>query len=251
MADILDVRGDGRDDAVERAAAALRAGELVVLPTDTVYGLAADAFSLDGTAAVFRAKDRDRSVPLPVLLRSPKQLPGIAPDVPEVAERLMAAFWPGALTMVVPAEGRLQWDLGRNEGTVAVRMPLDDVALAVIRSVGPLAVTSANIAGQPAAQTAQQAQEQLGSAVDVYLDDGPRHGGVASTIVDLTRRRPEVLRVGAIDEELVLAVANGEVGPLDAAARVAAADADPAADPDEEPPEDPGPPATHGAGPDG
>ncbi len=222
MPDILDTRGDGRDEAVERAAAALRDGELVVLPTDTVYGLAADAFSLDGTARVFRAKDRDRSVPLPVLLRSPKQLPGIAPDVPEVAERLMAAFWPGALTMVVPAEGRLQWDLGRTEGTVAVRMPLDDVALAVIRSVGPLAVTSANIAGQPPAQTVAQAREQLGAAVHVYLDDGPRTGGVASTIVDLTRREPHVLRVGAIDDDLVLAVAAGEVDPLDAAARVAA-----------------------------
>ena len=245
MPDILDTRGDGRDAAVEHAAAALRDGELVVLPTDTVYGLAADAFSLDGTARVFRAKDRDRSVPLPVLLRSPKQLPGIAPDVPEVAERLMAAFWPGALTMVVPAEGRLEWDLGRNQGTVAVRMPLDDVALAVIRSVGPLAVTSANIAGRPPAQTAAQAKAQLGGSVHVYLDDGPRTGGVASTIVDLTRREPHVLRVGAIDDELVLAVAAGEVDPLDAAARVAAdqpppaGGADPAGEPgsDEDAPE--------------
>lgn len=222
MADILDVRGDGRAEAVERAAAALRDGELVVLPTDTVYGLAADAFSLDGTARVFRAKERDRSVPLPVLLRSPKQLPGIAPDVPEVAERLMAAFWPGALTIVVPAEDRLQWDLGKNRGTVAVRMPLDEVALEVIRGVGPLAVTSANTSGQPPATTAEEAKEQLGASVHLYLDDGPRTGGLASTIVDLTRREPHVLRVGAIDESLVLAVAYGEVEPLDAARRLAA-----------------------------
>ncbi len=227
VSQILDVRGDERDDAVERAAAALRDGEIVVVPTDTLYGVAADAFSLDGTARIFRAKDRDRSVPLPVLLRSPKQLPGIAPDVPEVAERLMAAFWPGALTLVVPAERRLQWDLGKNEGTVAVRMPLDDVCLAVIRAVGPLAVTSANRSGEPAAATAQEAHEQLGSSVHLYLDDGPRTGGVASTIVDLTRREPHVLRVGAIDDELVLAVAAGEVDPLEAAAQVAAVEPDP------------------------
>jgi L-threonylcarbamoyladenylate synthase len=226
VADILDVTGDGRGAAIERAAAALRDGELVVMPTDTVYGVAADAFSLDGTARLFRAKDRDRSVPLPVLLRSPKQLPGIAPDVPEVAERLMAAFWPGALTLVVPAEADLRWDLGRTQGTVAVRMPLDDVALEVIRAVGPLAVTSANRSGRPPAATAAAAEQQLGNAVHLYLDDGPREGGVASTIVDLTRRVPHVLRVGALDDELVMAVAEGELDPLEAADRVAEAELD-------------------------
>ena len=219
MAEILDVGGEDREDVVGRAAEALRAGELVVLPTDTVYGLAADAFRLDGTAAIFAAKDRPRRFPLPVLVRSPKQLLGLTPVLPDAAEPLMAAFWPGALTLVVPAEMSLRWDLGRNDGTVAVRMPLDDLALDVIRAVGPLAVSSANRSGRPPARTADEAREQLGDSVSLYLDDGERTGGVPSTIVDLTRRRPEILRSGALPDELVLGVASGEIDPLEAAAR--------------------------------
>ena len=218
MSEVLDVTDpdEARVQGIERAAQLLRSGGLVVMPTDTVYGLAADAFNLDGTAAVFLAKDRPRRFPLPVLVRSPKQLLGLTPALPEAAERLMAAFWPGALTLVVPAETSIRWDLGRNDGTVAVRMPLDDVALGVIRAVGPLAVTSANRSGRPAATNVAEALDQLGDEVALYLDDGPRTGGVASTIVDLTRRRPQVLRSGAIPDDLVLGVARGEIDPLEA-----------------------------------
>lgn len=218
MPQIVDVRGEGREAATVRAAELLRDGQIVVLPTDTLYGVAADAFSLDGTARIFKAKDRSRRVPLPVLVRSPKQLIGLTPQVSEGAERLMAAFWPGALTLVVPAEPSLRWDLGRTEDTVAVRMPLDDVALEVIRAVGPLAVTSANRAGVTPGPTAQDASDHLGEQVALYLDDGPREGGVASTIVDLTRRTPHILREGAIATDLVLGVASGEIDPLEAAA---------------------------------
>ncbi len=220
MDEILDATGEHRAQAVARAAAALRDGEIVVLPTDTLYGVAADAFNPQGTRRIFTAKERPRSFPLPVLLRSPKQLPGLCPALPDGAEALMAAYWPGALTIVVPAQPALHWDLGDSEGTVAVRMPLDEVALAVIREVGPLAVTSANRSGQPPATTVQEAREQLGAAVRHYLDDGPRTTQTASTIVDLTRREPRVLRVGAIPEADVLAVARGELDPLDAAARL-------------------------------
>lgn len=224
MSEIVEVTPDTRDDTVARAADLLRDGQLVVLPTDTLYGLSADAFSLDGTARVFAAKDRRRQVPLPVLVRSPKQLVGLTPQVPAAAERLMAAFWPGALTLVIAAEPSLRWDLGRTEGTVAVRMPLDEVALEVIRAVGPLAVTSANRAGDEPAPTAVAAREQLGDAVSLYLDDGPRDGGVPSTIVDLTRRVPHVLRAGAIPDQLVVGVAAGDLDPLDAAAALDAGD---------------------------
>jgi L-threonylcarbamoyladenylate synthase len=208
--------GEQREHAVEQAALRLRAGELVVLPTDTVYGVAADAFNPQGTARVFAAKRRERSFPLPVLLRSPKQLLGLCTTVPEAAERLMAAYWPGPLTMVLPSDPNLRWDLGRAEGTVAVRMPLDPVALAVIRAVGPLAVSSANRAGQPAATTAAEALEQLGEEVPLYLDDGERRVLEPSTIVDLTRRAPQVLRAGVLDEAEIVAVATGEIEPTEA-----------------------------------
>jgi len=216
VSELVDARGDGREDAVTRAAEALRAGDLVVLPTDTLYGVAADAFSADGTRAIFAAKRRSRRFPLPVLVRSPKQLAGLVTTVPEEAERLMAAYWPGGLTIVVPADANLMWDIGDNEGTVAVRMPFDDVALDVIRAVGPLAVTSANLSGQAPAPTAQAAQLQLGDAVSVFVDDGPRRDNRPSTIVDLTRPAPEILREGVLDSDEVLAVARGELDPMDA-----------------------------------
>ena len=211
MSEVIDVRGEDREDGILRAAEALRAGEIVVLPTDTVYGVAADAFSSAGTGRVFTAKERSRRYPLPVLVRNPKQLAGLVTQVPKSAERLMAAYWPGPLTLVVEAEPNLVWDLGRADGTVAVRMPFDDVTLEVIRAVGPLAVTSANRSGQPPATDVAMAREQLGDAVRYYLDDGERRARPPSTIIDLTRREPHVLRAGALDGEEVLAVARGEI----------------------------------------
>lgn len=216
MAEIVDVSDAGREDGVRRAAEALRAGEIVVLPTDTTYGLAADAFDAAGPLQVLAAKGRGRQVPLPVLVRSPKQLAGLTTIVPEAVERLVAAYWPGPLTIVIPAEPNLRWDLGEAQGTVAVRMPLDDVALEVIRQVGPLAVTAANRAGQAPVVTARDAQDQLRDRVAVYLDDGPR-AGRPSTIVDVTRREPHILREGPLHADRVLAVVRGELDPAEAA----------------------------------
>jgi L-threonylcarbamoyladenylate synthase len=217
VSEIVDVTGDGRREGVRRAAEALRDGQVVVLPTDTRYGLAADAFDQRGTAEVFVVKRSLRRFPLPVLVRSPKQLTGLTTTLPEAADRLVAAFWPGPLTIVVVAEPNLQWDLGESEGTVAVRMPLDDVALDVIREVGPLAVTSANRWGLAHTSSAQEVRDQLGDAVALYLDDGPRDAATVSTIVDLTRSEPHVLREGALPADRVLAVAAGEIDPADAA----------------------------------
>lgn len=213
MSDVVDATGDDRHDAVRAAASALRAGELVVLPTDTVYGVAADAFDQDGTARVFRAKHRSRSFPLPVLVRSPKQVIGLVTRVPEAAEHLMAAYWPGPLTLVVPRDANLTWDLGDDEGTVALRMPMDEVTLEIIREVGPLAVTSANRSGRPPARTVDEARQSLGEAVAVYVDGGPRTDVAPSTIVDLTREEPHVLREGSVPGEQALAVARGELAP--------------------------------------
>jgi L-threonylcarbamoyladenylate synthase len=214
VAEVIDVSGDGREAGVQRAAEALRAGQLVVLPTDTVYGVAADAFSLGGTSRLFQVKGQDRRAPLAVLVRSPKQLAGLTSRVPEAADRLVAAYWPGPLTLVIPAEPNLRWDLGTAQGTVAVRMPLDEVALDVIRAVGPLAVSGANRAGAHVATTAAQAAETLGDTVSCCLDDGPRDATVRSTIVDLTRREPVILRTGALPDDEVLGVARGRIDPF-------------------------------------
>lgn len=209
--------------AIATTARILRDGGLAVIPTDTVYGLAADAFHQQATRKIFTAKQRSRAMPLSVLVRSPKQLLGLCQPLSDAAERLMAAFWPGPLTLVVAAAPRLQWDLGETDGAIGVRMPLDDIALAVIREVGPLAVTSANAPGRPLARSISQAREQLGDTVDVYLDAGPRDGGAASTAVDLTRATPAILRSGDLDDADVLAVADGSLDPMEAAARWAAA----------------------------
>lgn len=209
---------DGHDDAVGVAAGALRDGKLVVVPTDTVYGVTADAFNPVATTAIFDAKHRQRRFPLPVLIRSPKQLMGLVTEVPEMAEHLMAAYWPGPLTLVVRADPNLAWDLGTNEGTVAVRMPMDDIMLDLIRAVGPLAVTSANLSGNPAATTVEMARSQLGDDVAIYVDGGRRVETKPSTIVDLTRAQPAILRTGPFDDDEVLAVARGEVEPHEASA---------------------------------
>lgn len=213
MSDVVDATGQDPTDAVQAAATALRAGDLVVLPTDTVYGVAADAFDAGGTAKIFRAKDRSRAFPLPVLVRSPKQVIGLVTRVPETAERLMAAYWPGPLTLVVASDANLSWDLGEAEGTVAVRMPLDQITLDVIRQVGPLAVTSANLSGRPPARTVTEAQQSLGESVAVYVDGGARTDTAPSTIVDLTRAEPHVLREGSVPTDEVLGVARGEIAP--------------------------------------
>ncbi|MBW3620663.1 MAG: threonylcarbamoyl-AMP synthase [Actinobacteria bacterium] len=201
-------------EVVELAAAALRRGELVVLPTDTLYAVVADAFSRTGTRRLFEVKRRSRRFPLSVLVRSPKQLNGLVTTVPAAAERLMAAYWPGPLTMVVANDPNLMWDLGDNEGTVAVRMPLEQVTLDVIRAVGPLAVSTANLSGQTPAGDAATAQMQLGDGASVYLDAGARRLSQPSTIIDLTRAEPHVLRQGAVDGEQALAVARGELDPI-------------------------------------
>lgn len=223
VAELVSVATEGIDAACAKAVAALRDGQVVVLPTDTVYGVSADAFNPGATAQVFVAKQRKPDLALPVLVHSPKQLPGIVLTISEAAERVMAAFWPGPLTIVFETQPSLQWDLGVPTGTVAVRMPLDDVMLKVIRDTGPLAVTSANRSGEPPATSATEAFDALSDGVALIIDDGPRHELAPSTIIDLSSHSPRILRAGAIDLELVLAVVRGHIAPLDAAEQFAQA----------------------------
>ena len=187
-----------RSEGIIAAEGAIRRGDLVVLPTDTVYGLGADAFQPPAVDDLLAAKGRGRDMPVPVLVGSWKGLDGLTMITPVAARDLVEAFWPGGLTLIVEHAPSLAWDLGDTRGTVAVRMPLHPVAIELLRRTGPLAVSSANRSGQPPAVTAAEAEEQLGSAVAVYLDGGPSGAAVPSTIVDLTGLVPRALRVGAV-----------------------------------------------------
>jgi L-threonylcarbamoyladenylate synthase len=199
MSPVIDCTSEeGLTQGVAAAAEAVRRGEVVVLPTDTVYGVGADAFDSDAVAEVLTVKGRGREMPLPVLVPNPQTVDGLAADVPAYARDLIHAFWPGPLTLVLHAQSSLMWDLGDTNGTVALRMPQDDVTLKLLAEVGPMAVTSANISGQPPATTVLDAATQLGSAVSVYLDAGPSAGGLASTILDCTHETPVILRAGAV-----------------------------------------------------
>ncbi|ACZ31472.1 Sua5/YciO/YrdC/YwlC family protein [Xylanimonas cellulosilytica DSM 15894] len=186
--------------AIDEAVNAVRRGALVVLPTDTVYGVAAEAFDAGAVAAIGTAKGRADRTPPPVLVPDVRTLDGLATEVSDDARALADAFWPGALTLVLRAQPSLQWDLGDNRGVVALRMPDHPAALALLRRTGPLAVTGAQRVGETAPLDADAARAQLGDAVAVYLDGGPVPGG-GSTVVDATVTPPRVVRPGAIDVE--------------------------------------------------
>jgi tRNA threonylcarbamoyl adenosine modification protein (Sua5/YciO/YrdC/YwlC family) len=217
--------GEGDDEAVERfrtaeetereagianAALAVQRGQLVVLPTDTVYGVGADAFDPGAVRRLLAAKGRGREMPPPVLVSAATTLDALAVGVPSYARALIEQLWPGPLTLVCRQQPSLQWDLGDTRGTVAVRMPDHEVALELLSRTGPLAVSSANRSGMPAAQDADAAEAMLGSSVRVILDDGPTPGAEPSTIVDVTGSQGRVLRIGAVS----LARLNEIVEPL-------------------------------------
>lgn len=200
---------DEREAAVEAATLAVRRGDLVVLPTDTVYGLGADAFDPAAVRKLLAAKGRGREMPPPVLISAPTTLDALATEVPAWARALVDEFWPGPLTLVCRQQPSLQWDLGDTRGTVAVRMPDHRVALEVLERTGPLAVSSANLTGHPPATDADQAEKMLGDAVAAIVDAGPTPGETPSTIVDVTVPHGRVLRPGAIH----LAALNAALEP--------------------------------------
>ncbi len=190
-----------RESGLAAAALAVQRGQLVVLPTDTVYGLGADAFDPASVRRLLAAKGRGRDMPPPVLVSAHSTLDALAVGVPSWARSLVQELWPGPLTLVCRQQPSLQWDLGDTRGTVAVRMPDHEVALALLSRTGPLAVSSANRTGLEAATDAEQAQSMLGEAVEVVLDGGRSPGPVPSTIVDATGSTGRLLRLGAIELE--------------------------------------------------
>jgi tRNA threonylcarbamoyl adenosine modification protein (Sua5/YciO/YrdC/YwlC family) len=264
-----------RTAGLKHAARALAADACVVLPTDTVYGIGSDAFSARGVATLLAAKGRSRAMPPPVLIAHAGVLDGLADEVSDDARALAHAFWPGGLTLILHSHPSLGWDLGETQGTVALRVPDDELAQALLIESGPLAVSSANRTGHPAASTAQAAVDMLGDSVELYLDGGPRPVGgpagrdpVSSTIVDCTGETPLLVRHGAVslarlrsvvpsvvpadgDEELGSPPAAGSADP--AAERPAAAGSHAVSEPDPEAvpaaaepaaPQDPGAAAT-------
>jgi tRNA threonylcarbamoyl adenosine modification protein (Sua5/YciO/YrdC/YwlC family) len=217
MTEIFDCSDPGQRQAgIASAISALKGGRLVVLPTDTVYGIGADAFDGTAVAALLAAKGRGRDMPVPVLVGSWHTIDGLVYSVPDTARELIQAFWPGALSLVVRQAPSLQWDLGDAHGTVMLRMPLHPIAIELLREVGPMAVSSANVSGRAAAVTAADAHEQLADLVEVYLEGGPSAQQAASTIVDLTDTQPRVLREGPVTAAAIADVLGIEAETLQA-----------------------------------
>jgi tRNA threonylcarbamoyl adenosine modification protein (Sua5/YciO/YrdC/YwlC family) len=207
-----DCREPAREAAVEAASLAVRRGELVVVPTDTVYGIGADAFDPAAVRRLLKAKGRGPEMPPPVLVSAATTLDALAVGIPGYARALVEHFWPGPLTLVCTQQTSLQWDLGDTRGTVAVRMPDHELVLEILERTGPLAVSSANITGRPPAADADAAEEMLGDDVAVIIDGGPARGDQPSTIVDVTGPQGRVLRTGVLS----LADLNAVLEPLGA-----------------------------------
>lgn len=215
MTQIFDCSNEAQRRAgIAAAVSAVKGGGLVVMPTDTVYGLGVDAFNSDAVAGLLAAKGRGRDMPVGVLVGSWHTIDGLVYSVPPAARELIRAFWPGALSLVVRQASSLHWDLGDAHGTVMLRMPMHPVAIELLREVGPMAVSSANVSGNPAATTAQAARGQLGESVEVYLDAGQSPEQAASTIVDLTGTTPRILREGPISGHAVATVLGTDVATL-------------------------------------
>jgi len=216
-------------DLLQPACEHLRAGGLVVLPTDTVYGIGALASDAGAVARLLAAKGRGRRMPPPVLVAGVDQLDGVVADIPSAARALIESCWPGALTLVLTAAPRLSWDLGETGGTIAVRMPDHPLTLALLRATGPMAVTSANRTGRPPTTDAASARAAFpsddGPGQILVLDGGPTPGPVPSTIVSLVvgpvgpvgpadhAAAPVVLRDGVLSRAALAAVLRAAGAP--------------------------------------
>ena len=199
MTQRFDLSDDAQREAgIAAAALAVQRGQLIALPTDTVYGVGVDAFSPSAVSSLLAAKRRGREMPPPVLVSAATTLDALAVGVPTYARELVKRVWPGPLTLVCTQQSSLQWDLGDTRGTVAVRMPDHEIALELLARTGPLAVSSAKRSGLPAATDADAAEEMLGEKIAVLLDGGPTPGDLPSTIVDVTGDVGRVLRLGAV-----------------------------------------------------
>ena len=193
--------------ALPRALEILQLGGLVAFPTDTVYGVGALAFDGAAVESIYAAKDRPVEKAIPVLIGDADDLAKVSAEVPEIALKLAARFWPGPLTLVMPKHPKLPEAVSAAP-TVGVRIPDHPVARALLRLAGPMAVTSANLSGQPSPSTAQEVFAQLGGRIALILDGGKTPGGVPSTVVDCIGVELQVLRAGAIPKSEIMAVSG-------------------------------------------
>jgi L-threonylcarbamoyladenylate synthase len=183
---------------IEKGVKILQKGGVIAFPTDTVYGLGADAFNATAVERIYEIKNRPKHRQLPLLIADVEQLTTLADPIPEIAWLLARRFWPGGLTLVLPKTDSLPVYLASGP-TIAVRVPDHPACLALIQHLGnPIIGTSANISGQPAALTAEEVGQQLGGKIDFIIDGGKCPGGKESTVVDATREPPIILRQGII-----------------------------------------------------
>ncbi len=183
--------------AIDTACSILRNDGLVIFPTDTIYGVAANAFSRNGIKKIYLAKERPTDKALPILIGDLDQLGPLVGKVSDSVQKMAAAFWPGALTLILPKSGAVPTELSPYP-TVGIRMPDHDVTRDLLRRSGPLATTSANLSGGPNPTSAEEAAAQLGQRVDLILDGGPTPGAAASTVVDASGPNLKMLREGPI-----------------------------------------------------
>jgi len=192
------------NEALVEAARILAAGGVIAFPTDTVYGLACDLFNEEAVDRIYRIKARPAYLPLIAMLAEAEAWPQVSSSLPDSARRFMARFWPGPLTIIVPARKDIPAIVLGGGETIGMRIPDHDIARQLLRLAGrPLATTSANLSGQPAACIAEEVEKQIGDAVDLILDAGPCPGGQASTVVDCTVEPPKILREGPVTAEML------------------------------------------------
>ena len=190
-------------EAIQRALEILHKGRLVAFPTDTVYGLGALAFDGKAVEAIYLAKDRPVEKAIPVLIGNDKDLEKVSIELTDVVRKLASHFWPGPLTVIVPKKHTLPESVSATD-TIGVRIPDHPVARELLRAAGPMAVTSANISGQPSPSTAHEVFDQLNGRIELIMDGGQTPGGVPSTLVDCTGSEIKVLREGPISLEQIL-----------------------------------------------
>ncbi len=192
-------------EVFDRAISILNSGGLIALPTDTVYGLAVDPWNGEALSKLFKVKSRSELKSIPVLLRGEAAINEVSADVPVRVRAIAEKFWPGPLTIVVRRKSELPSEISATY-TIGVRAPDHEFALELLKMHGPIAATSANLSGQPAATTAEQVVSSLSGMIDLIVDGGESAGGVSSTVVDFTANTPELLREGPISLESVLKV---------------------------------------------
>ena len=188
------------EKSLYRASEILKRGGLVAFPTDTVYGVGALASHGKAVESIYAAKDRPLEKSIPLLVNGLGDFEKVAKDIPPMAMKLAAHYWPGPLTLVVPKDPSLPGEIS-SKPTVGVRVPDHPTTLALLKITGPLAVTSANISGQPSPKRAAQVFHQLNGRIPLILDGGKAPGGMPSTVVDCTGREPVILRDGPISAE--------------------------------------------------